>query len=448
MLSSQLNQLVQQRKNWNKRFSNKVPSEAGKPTNFAHHQPDLPFLFDRPLENVATILVTLHHPIFSNFLDDCDAYQPTAEDSASALDFSQKMSGFFDKEALRTKCALELLTKYGLLVRGGSLGELTTNGDLCENNFVYAILETELELGASSAEPVLQLGWYYAASMNEKNEKHPRSNLPCLLIYLVGEYCGSSLGMILTTEQGPILAFWVLYGQAPLLFKCLAPVLPLYYHYSDWSSRDRVSRAFGALKKACSALKDYYGKDLATLEWPVAGFPHPHEYKTSVGSLSFTYLEAIDKDKLIFHAKCDNEDICINFVRRYSREAHETCVSIGCAPALRGFECIPGGWFMVVMDYIGESHCSLEMVTPSTELEQTLVEKLGQLHQEGYVHGDIRVNNNMVPYNGKGIMLLDFDWGGKIGKVTYPININLNIEEGQPDRVSRGEYTVFYMTSS
>ena len=46
----------------------------------------------------------------------------------------------------------------------------------------------------------------------------------------------------------------------------------------------------------------------------------------------------------------------------------------------------------------------------------------------------------MVPHDGEGIMLVDFDWGGKIEEVKYPININLKIERGRPDGVSGGEH--------
>ena len=36
-------------------------------------------------------------------------------------------------------------------------------------------------------------------------------------------------------------------------------------------------------------------------------------------------------------------------------------------------------------------------------------------------------------------MLVDFDWGGKIEEVKYPININLKIKGGRPDGVSGGD---------
>ena len=52
----------------------------------------------------------------------------------------------------------------------------------------------------------------------------------------------------------------------------------------------------------------------------------------------FTYVSGATA-KLVFFGKTDrDEDICIKFVRSYSKDAHLYCASKGCAPALRGFE--------------------------------------------------------------------------------------------------------------
>ena len=59
-------------------------------------------------------------------------------------------------------------------------------------------------------------------------------------------------------------------------------------------------------------------------------------------------------DKLIFFGKSDGIKVCVKFVTRYSKEAHIQCASMGIAPILRGFEALPGGWFMVVMDRIDD----------------------------------------------------------------------------------------------
>ncbi|KAF8512203.1 hypothetical protein JB92DRAFT_2535851, partial [Gautieria morchelliformis] len=119
----------------------------------------------------------------------------------------------------------------------------------------------------------------------------------------------------------------------------------------------------------------------------------------------------------------------IKFTRRYSKDAHTKCSSLGFAPALRGFQHIEGGWFMVVMDLIDEdAYERLDKVPPSdrSKFETEIRRCVHQLHDAGFVHGDIRSTNFMVP-KGKGtnkIMLIDFDWTGEIGEVRYPHNVN------------------------
>jgi serine/threonine protein kinase len=50
--------------------------------------------------------------------------------------------------------------------------------------------------------------------------------------------------------------------------------------------------------------------------------------------------------------------------------------------------------------------------------------KFVSLHQECLVHGDIRDTNIMVEKDGSPrILLVDFDWSGKIGETRYPMNI-------------------------
>ena len=40
------------------------------------------------------------------------------------------------------------------------------------------------------------------------------------------------------------------------------------------------------------------------------------------------------------------------------------------------------------------------------------------IHGAGYVHGDLRPPNFVV--DGKKLLLIDFDWGGKEGDATFP----------------------------
>ncbi|KIJ13799.1 hypothetical protein PAXINDRAFT_170116 [Paxillus involutus ATCC 200175] len=164
-------------------------------------------------------------------------------------------------------------------------------------------------------------------------------------------------------------------------------------------------------------------------------FPHCTSF-TSLDDSSqkrFRYEEQPLDDKLIFFGTLFEDTevaICIKFVRCYSREAHLCCASLGFAPNLRGFEQIPGGWFMVVMDKL-VGYKSLADLSDSAESHlpesvfEAISEQLKQLHLGGFVHGDIRDTNIMLKEdNQQQFMIIDFDWAGKIDEVRYPPYVN------------------------
>jgi serine/threonine protein kinase len=212
----------------------------------------------------------------------------------------------------------------------------------------------------------------------------------------------------------------------------LSPTLPLFYHATDVTMRTMAARYFGAAKKAILALKRYYKSELPNINplnnanRPDPVFPHPTRYASLEDSTprTFKYLSHLDNDKLIFSGKENDDDICIKFVRRYSKDAHLKCSELGFAPALRGFERIDGGWYMVVMDLLDETYRDLHDSPRKATFSEEILEKVVTLHQAGYVHGDIRTTNIMVKRSGSGIMLVDFDWAGVIGEVRYPMNVN------------------------
>jgi serine/threonine protein kinase len=233
----------------------------------------------------------------------------------------------------------------------------------------------------------------------------------------------------------------------------LAPILPLFYHASDDDMRMQTARCLGATKKAILSLQNYYQFKLPSLaallpaQLTNLAFPHPIQYLSlDDGTIrTFKYSSQLYEDKLVFCGTVGNDKICIKFVRRYSKEAHLKCSSLGFAPALRGFDLIPGGWYMVVMDFIDDMYHNLEdsLTTASfktkAEFKTEAREKLASLHQGGVAHGDVRPTNIMVKRDGSsGIMLVDFDWAGEIGKVRYPMNVN-NVDIKRPHGVHDNE---------
>lgn len=80
--------------------------------------------------------------------------------------------------------------------------------------------------------------------------------------------------------------------------------------------------------------------------------------------VEIVYKKQISERQLVFfgfEGPDKGPPICIKFVRQhsYSLDAHDYCVSLGCAPTLRGFETVVGGWSMVIMDDISDGYETL-----------------------------------------------------------------------------------------
>jgi hypothetical protein len=209
--------------------------------------------------------------------------------------------------------------------------------------------------------------------------------------------------------------------------------------------QDSVPRYIGAFLKSLKSLQGYYDY-LKSSPSPdtLFHFPYPCEYMpldTSGSAIcqSFQYLGKLHPSKLVFQAMHGDSHICVKFVRRYSKEAHIKCASLGAAPSLRGYEILPGGWIMVIMDFLDQE--SYEPMTTSHHSYFPAIHSIVEnFHQAGFVHGDLRSSNILVrsEEGPNPIALLDFDWSGKAGEACYPFKINRKSVR-RPDAVRGGQ---------
>ncbi|KIM81444.1 hypothetical protein PILCRDRAFT_787677 [Piloderma croceum F 1598] len=98
------------------------------------------------------------------------------------------------------------------------------------------------------------------------------------------------------------------------------------------------------------------------------------------------------------------------------------------APPILTFERLPGGWFAVAMEYIESGVPITQSSLLTTHREHWMAELqglMGSFHEKDLVHGDLW-DVNIICKNDS-VMLIDFDWGGKEGEVSYPTS-NLNAE--------------------
>lgn len=230
-------------------------------------------------------------------------------------------------------------------------------------------------------------------------------------------------------------------------------VLNLNVNPHDFRGRLKAARCFGAAKRAVLALQEYYrhllGLDPAAFSMQL--FPYPTTFAplapfSQHTQTSFAYTERfgkkISQKHLLYYGSmvqpgAAEAKVMIKFVSRYGSEVHVLCASRKHAPNLYGFESLPGGWFMVVMESM-EGYTTLserQAVARLPAFVTNLKKIVEKLHQEEMVHGDIRAENVLVNADGTDVRLIDFDWAGKIGVARYPPNLNpvISWPEGASD---------------
>lgn len=160
---------------------------------------------------------------------------------------------------------------------------------------------------------------------------------------------------------------------------------------------------------------------------------------------TFKYLQRISSKRLLFLCmRTDNQEwICVKFTQKYSQETHGHCASHGIAPQLYAVDLIPGGWFMIAMEFLPYDLYKLPERGDKSRIEKGLRLAVDTLHRNGFVHGDIRVPNVLIRQewdsaNGaENVKLIDFDWAGPENATIYPPHVNKwNIV--RPDDVEDG----------
>ncbi|KAG2365182.1 hypothetical protein BDR07DRAFT_699102 [Suillus spraguei] len=419
---------------YGRKFPLEPPSSQGKPSEFEDIQknPDLAVRWDRPSSAADTIPSTLLHPIFGTFMDDCENLEPTSDDNELALALSAAMSRFFMNEMQRAGVFHEVLVQHDIHLSAMRLDGTT---------YDYVDFQVANEIGSTKADPHMQALSTYIHATNSLAKDNPAFRFPCIVITLFGAHIDFSAAVWSTRPN----------------MQVISTGLPFFYHHTDTKMRVMVARHIGALRKAVRSLSECYQSmssnttssspdpQLKFLDskFPDPRFPYPYSYTCIETSLTchFTYCHQMDVTKHLFFAKTtDDKVLCVKFARHYSKEVHQRCASGGFAPALYGFEHLPGGWFMIVMEMITEDYCCLANLSAPYPHGDAIAKALQSLHEEGYVHGDIRDINIMVKRDcSPGFKLMDFDWSGIIGEARYPMNVSRGIFLWRPDGAVDGQ---------
>jgi hypothetical protein len=138
----------------------------GEPLEFKKYQESAhgpAFYCNRPPSAASSIPATLFHPIFGQFVDDCETHVPTREDNAFAFALWSRLSPILDDEDGRATTFREIFQENNIIMSMTTIEhtKYRTDGDMHRNALRYLINEVKAEIGAKGAEPLFQAAWYY-----------------------------------------------------------------------------------------------------------------------------------------------------------------------------------------------------------------------------------------------------------------------------------------------
>lgn len=219
-------------------------------------------------------------------------------------------------------------------------------------------------------------------------------------------------------------------------FVALTPLLPARSPSGDDINRPTLFQAFRAAcvlrhdihedaqrVKTNSTLTRIRNRDLPYIR-EIPAWPPSEDRQLEFRILRVAYQDEISSENcFLFHAEAQDEIVLVKFTRRYCVKLHEFCAMSGHAPRLLGYGTVPGGWNVVVMEDVKHerNHAGYYASRYWAKWYRDLTALMHGFHDMNLVHGDLRTNNIIVPANDpQNIMLIDFDWGGEAGRVSFP----------------------------
>jgi hypothetical protein len=146
----------------------------------------------RPRDPEEIIPVTLLHPVFGQFLDDCQTKMMTEDDNEFVGKLANAMSNLYDDEAERIRAVDKLFREahvdfdiYGKVP--GTNYVMDANLSLEDPRLPsYVIAEFKNEAAASASEPYMQVVAYYLEATRAHAPRMSGFTFPCFLLVLFG----------------------------------------------------------------------------------------------------------------------------------------------------------------------------------------------------------------------------------------------------------------------
>ena len=427
------------------RFTNHAPSSLAEGTTFQKAIRTGVVRLNRPFE-FHSIPIALLQKEFGEFRDDCEA-APSVQAQKLSRQLTVAACEWHENESARVRMVYDIFTEYAeLYLAPGKIPgtAYSTDGNLLAHIVPPAIRECRLETGCALFEAI----GYYANYLRYKIDVSGTC-FPCVLMLDVGKSAFFLSPETISYQRvGSSLAFYgCLWTGTQIFVEPLIPSYDLTTHSAEEAGRRAIASSLSAFMNITKRLETHYAS-VPDLPLRDPSYPYPTSYNDKDGrQINFKYERRVE-EKLIFMVMTDTDERAVaKFTRRYSADAHTFLASLGHAPSLRAVTPLPGGWILVVMDLspfplLSELNLS-DKLREQVRLKITNIVRT--LHENRFVHGDIRSVNILVEYEALargedfGIHLLDFDWAGWIGEAKYPTRVNTETVR-RPEGVADGEY--------
>ncbi|KAI6113734.1 hypothetical protein EDD16DRAFT_1834230 [Pisolithus croceorrhizus] len=317
--------------------------------------------------------VSVHYKGFGHFLEvfrgsrDVPVMESVDSESLRLVvdELAESMSLIYENEQVRERRGLDALDDIFSardddlpVVVMGTNDSNSSNSDLGyflgQRRAAYCIAEFKNESGCGSVIPYVEMTGRFAHSMKEAAERLNSAsvmrgwNFPCL-------------GIAITGMPRHYITFYAIIFAQQWRVVSLMPGLSCIRASGDGDDRTALYNAF----TAASVLLTHIQEDATKLVHnpppieesshvlpPISSLRHPH-FGTHVEFKILELFRARAASSYVYSAKTtDGKPIMVKLARRYSYELHMFCVDRGYAPALLGFERLPGGFFCIAMEFV------------------------------------------------------------------------------------------------
>ncbi|KAJ6501824.1 hypothetical protein DFH09DRAFT_850861, partial [Mycena vulgaris] len=392
--------------------------------------------------------ITIYHPIFADFqrllntpLDEFP-FQPGDLKMAAHL---CEMVSTYDSEATRAPDIDATLTAFFGV--GFSRATRWSNGKeyIPDGSRYVALILISLILslpvllyedkrapGSGGCDPIVQGEQdYHTAIINKLAEGVASvSPLPSFLLTTVGSNIAVTglinlKGMVVSQR---LTDYIPLGGTVPTSLPLNSPFVdPQDNHHAI------IARLLRSLSTCAESLAQYYVNLSIEPRHKLSPPPHFEQFTSSKKSYEISYIERLVDDRnnqhrTVYVAEVKNgaeSQLCVvKFTASYNVELHQLLAKEKAAPELLycSQESSVGNLWVVVMQYIPQTRKA-----PASNAFEKLRTTVNKMHAKQFVFGDLRQPNVLIDQDGS-LLLIDFDWSGRVGTKHYPMRINKSLD--------------------